>query len=82
MPQCSGRSEEAAEVVFMKKADAERAMQRYNNVSLDGKAMQIELVAPTLAGRVVETLSSGLRWELAAENSISWTNYLCQHAQQ
>lgn len=58
--QCSGRSEECAEVVFLKKADAERAMQRYNNVSLDGKAMSIEL-APTLAGRVVETLSSGLR---------------------
>lgn len=48
-------------MVFLKKADAERAMQRYNNVSLDGKAMRIELVAPTLAGRVVETLSSGLR---------------------
>lgn len=70
LSQCSGRSEEAAEVVFMKKADAERAMQRYNNVSLDGKAMQIELVAPTLAGRVVETLTSGLRCELAAKHHV------------
>lgn len=58
---CSGRSEEMAEVVFLKKPDAERAMQRYNNVSLDGKQMSIELVAPTLGGRVVETLTSGLR---------------------
>lgn len=54
----------------MKKADAERAMQRYNNVSLDGKAMQIELVAPTLAGRVVETLTSGLRCDLGAERQL------------
>jgi THO complex subunit 4 len=57
----SGRSEEMAEVVFLKKPDAERALQRYNNVSLDGKPMSIELVAPTLGGRVVETLTSGLR---------------------
>lgn len=57
----SGRSEEMAEVVFLKKPDAERAMQRYNNVALDGKAMSIELVAPSLGGRLVETLSSGLR---------------------
>ena len=54
----------------MKKPDAERAMQRYNNVSLDGKAMQIELVAPTLGGRVVETLTSGLRCEPAAEHHL------------
>ena len=57
--------------MFVKKPDAERAMQRYNNVSLDGKAMQIELVAPTLGGRVVETLTSGLRCDLAAEHHVT-----------
>lgn len=37
---CSGRSEGTAEVIFKEAGDAERALRRYNNVALDGNAMQ------------------------------------------
>lgn len=56
----SGRSEETAEVVYMRKPDALAAIKKYQNISLDGKPMHIELVASG-AGRVVERLSSGTR---------------------
>ncbi|XP_031497386.1 THO complex subunit 4D-like [Nymphaea colorata] len=40
----SGRSTGTAEVVYSKRSDAIAAMKRYNNVSLDGKPMKIELI--------------------------------------
>eukprot|EP00271_Cylindrocystis_brebissonii_P001423 TRINITY_DN11684_c0_g1_i2.p1 TRINITY_DN11684_c0_g1~~TRINITY_DN11684_c0_g1_i2.p1 ORF type:complete len:203 (+),score=43.51 TRINITY_DN11684_c0_g1_i2:639-1247(+) len=45
----SGRSKGTAEVVFARKADAVAAMQRYNNVTLDGKPLKIEIIGTNLA---------------------------------
>jgi len=38
-----------AEVVFAKRGDAMTAMSRYNNVQLDGKPMEIELITTSSA---------------------------------
>lgn len=60
--RCSGRSEEAAEVIFERREDALSALKKYNNLSLDGKPMKIELIEAAAgapgAGRM---LSSGIR---------------------
>ena len=59
---CSGRSEEAAEVVFERREDAIAAVRKYNNLQLDNKPMKIELIeggAGKAAGS--RTLSSGIR---------------------
>ncbi|KAK7394228.1 hypothetical protein VNO78_14750 [Psophocarpus tetragonolobus] len=40
----SGRSKGTAEVVFVRHSDALAAINKYNNMRLDGKALQIELV--------------------------------------
>ncbi|XP_059647014.1 THO complex subunit 4A-like [Cornus florida] len=45
----SGRSKGTAEVVFSRRIDAEAAVKRYNNVQLDGKPMQIEIVGRNIA---------------------------------
>ncbi|KAK7295702.1 hypothetical protein RJT34_18613 [Clitoria ternatea] len=44
----SGRSKGTAEVVFVRKSDALAAIKKYNNMKLDGKPLQIELVGTSL----------------------------------
>lgn len=44
----SGRSKGTAEVVFTRRADAMAAVERYNNVQLDGKPMKIEIVGANI----------------------------------
>ncbi|KAK4763770.1 hypothetical protein SAY87_013208 [Trapa incisa] len=44
----SGRSKGTAEVVFSRRVDAIAAVKRYNNVQLDGKPMQIEIVGTNI----------------------------------
>ena len=57
--RCSDRSLESAEVIYATKDAAVKAQKQYNGVALDGKPMQIELVAADAPGGA--TLSSGLR---------------------
>ncbi|XP_042456225.1 THO complex subunit 4A-like [Zingiber officinale] len=44
----SGRSKGTAEVVFAKRTDALAAVKRYNNVLLDGKPMNIEIIGTNI----------------------------------
>ncbi|KAK9279094.1 hypothetical protein L1049_012769 [Liquidambar formosana] len=44
----SGRSKGTAEVVFSRRTDAVAAVKRYNNVQLDGKPMNIEIVGTNI----------------------------------
>lgn len=84
----SGRSEGTAEVVFKEAGDADRAMRRYNNVQLDGNAMQIELIAKAELGAGgggggpggARTLSSGIR--ISGEQGGTRMVQLTRHFQQ
>ncbi|EFN56661.1 hypothetical protein CHLNCDRAFT_57546 [Chlorella variabilis] len=80
-----GRSEGTAEVIFEDAGHAERAMRKYNNVQLDGNAMQIELIpqaAPSAGGGAggPRTLSSGIR--ISGERGGTRMVQLTRHFQQ
>lgn len=58
----SGRSEEAAEVIFERREDAIAAVKKYNNLQLDNKPMKIQLIeGPSGGAGGARTLSSGIR---------------------
>ncbi|KAL4423419.1 hypothetical protein ABPG77_009997 [Micractinium sp. CCAP 211/92] len=81
----SGRSEGTAEVIYEQAGDAERALRRYNNVALDGNAMQIELIPQAAAGAgggsgAARTLSSGIR--ISGERGGTRMVQLTRHFQQ
>ena len=63
LPACSGRSLEAAEVIFQNKEDAIAAVKQYNNLALDNKPMKIELIESS-SGSSGRMLSSGLRSDI------------------
>ncbi|XP_027351468.1 THO complex subunit 4B-like [Abrus precatorius] len=52
----SGRSKGTAEVVFVRQSDALAAIRKYNNMRLDGKPLQIELVGTSLVNPTVVPL--------------------------
>lgn len=59
---CSGRSEEAAEVIFERREDAIAAVRKYNNLQLDNKPMKLQLIEGTAGGAGgSRMLSSGIR---------------------
>ena len=58
---CSGRSEGLAEVVFVNRADALKALKQFNNLALDNQPMKIELTEASGVAGVPGKLSSGIR---------------------
>ncbi|KAK7340867.1 hypothetical protein VNO77_21583 [Canavalia gladiata] len=52
----SGRSKGTAEVIFTRQSDALAAIKKYNNMRLDGKPLQIELVGTSLVTPAVMPL--------------------------
>lgn len=78
----SGRSKGTAEVVFMRHSDALAAVKKYNNMRLDGKPLQIELVGTSLVTpAVMPPYQKGLlgrppngvfvRWEILTPDLMS-----------
>uniref|UniRef100_A0A6N2KK58 RRM domain-containing protein n=1 Tax=Salix viminalis TaxID=40686 RepID=A0A6N2KK58_SALVM len=53
----SGRSEGTAEMVFARQEDAVSAVNRYNNVQLDGKPLKIEIVGTNIGMSLLENLT-------------------------
>ncbi|XP_028096948.1 THO complex subunit 4A-like isoform X1 [Camellia sinensis] len=56
----SGRSKGTAEVVFTRQSDALTAVERYNNVQLDGKPMKIELVGVNIVTPPAPPTTNGI----------------------
>jgi THO complex subunit 4 len=54
----SGRSKGTAEVVYSRRADAQAAVKRYNNVQLDGKPMKIEIIGTNVAAPAASAVSA------------------------
>ncbi|WJX81075.1 hypothetical protein P8452_64002 [Trifolium repens] len=50
-----GRSKGTAEVVFTRQSDALAALKRYNNMRLDGKVLQIEIIGTSLVTTAAAT---------------------------
>ena len=57
----SGRSKGTAHVVFERASDALEAFKKYNQVALDGKKLNIELVETMLPPGTLTPLSSGIK---------------------
>lgn len=55
----SGRSKGTAEIIFARRVDAVNAVKRYNNVQLDGKPMNIEIVGSNVAAAPVAPIAYG-----------------------
>ncbi|OUM58687.1 hypothetical protein PIROE2DRAFT_15974 [Piromyces sp. E2] len=53
----NGRSKGSGQVVFVRRGDAKRASDKYNNVTLDGRAMKIEIVLSSTAAAAVASRS-------------------------
>jgi hypothetical protein len=51
-----------AHVVFASVNHAKTAFDKYNNVALDGKRMNIEMVDAPLPPGTIKKLSSGIKW--------------------
>mmetsp|Transcript_7088 Transcript_7088/g.8169 ORF Transcript_7088/g.8169 Transcript_7088/m.8169 type:complete len:278 (+) Transcript_7088:108-941(+) len=64
----SGRSKGSAEVVYSRRQDAMAALNRYNGVRLDGKAMQIEIASSGIAAGGGD--GEGLAMRVANQRSV------------
>ncbi|KAI8464275.1 MAG: hypothetical protein J3K34DRAFT_120989 [Monoraphidium minutum] len=66
----SGRSKGTAHIVFERAQDAQAAYTKYNNVALDGKRLQIELVETAVPRGTIAKLSSGINVSTLADDRV------------